>query len=83
MATIFATCNIGKATDDHGNPIIPKVEYTELFVRWVVIQTIQKGFGWRYRNRHPFPFKCSITPRNYDSLQLLRQATDIGLPLGD
>ena len=45
MATIFATCNIGKAIDDHGNPIIPKVEYTELFVRWVVIQTIQKGFG--------------------------------------
>ncbi|PAV15314.1 cytochrome P450 [Pyrrhoderma noxium] len=65
MATIFATCNIGNTIDDHGNPIIPKVEYTELFVR------------------HPLPFKCSITPRNYDSLQLLRRATDIGLPLGD
>ena len=34
MATLLATCNIEKAINDHGMPIIPKVEYTRQFVRY-------------------------------------------------
>ncbi|PAV17100.1 cytochrome P450 [Pyrrhoderma noxium] len=33
MATLLAICNIEKAINDHGMPIIPKVEYTRQFVR--------------------------------------------------
>ncbi|PAV15318.1 cytochrome P450 [Pyrrhoderma noxium] len=33
LVTIFATCNIEKATDNQGNPIIPDAEYIKQFIR--------------------------------------------------
>lgn len=33
MATIIATCDIGKALDNYGNPIVPDVEYTKQLIR--------------------------------------------------
>ncbi|PAV15312.1 cytochrome P450 [Pyrrhoderma noxium] len=33
MATIIATCDIGKTLDNYGNPIVPDVEYTKQLIR--------------------------------------------------
>ena len=37
LVTIFATCNIEKATDNQGNPIIPDAEYIKQFIRLVAV----------------------------------------------
>ena len=37
IAILLATCNIERAIDNQGNPIIPDAEYTEQFIRLVAV----------------------------------------------
>ena len=37
IATLLATCNIERAIDNQGNPIIPDAEYTKQFIRLVAV----------------------------------------------
>ena len=37
IAILLATCNIERAIDNQGNPIIPDAEYTKQFIRLVIL----------------------------------------------
>ena len=37
IATLLATCNIERAIDNQGNPIIPDAEYIKQFIRLVAV----------------------------------------------
>ena len=37
IATLLATCNIERAIDNQGNPVIPDAEYTKQFIRLVAV----------------------------------------------
>ena len=43
IATLLATCNIERAIDNQGNPIIPDAEYTKQFIRLVAVLIFLNG----------------------------------------
>ena len=63
IAILLATCNIERAIDKQGNPIIPDAEYTEQFIRLVAILIYFNGSLGAYNDIIYIDTLCHLSAR--------------------
>lgn len=76
IASVLATLDISKATDESGKTIEPEVAFTSTIVRYFFSLSSRNvcGSPRSELSSHIKPFKCHITPRSEHAVELVQQA---------
>jgi hypothetical protein len=76
LASLLATFDIKKATDENGNVIEPTYEYISALVTCVLPFSVCLFYLLTifFKIRLPKPYECSIKPRSKEAEALIRSA---------
>lgn len=80
VACVLSAFDIEPTLDEDGNPQVPEVEFNNLIIRYVFLETSIRVAATlttaRHHIRSPKPFKCKIKPRSEGAIKLVKEAYD-------